>query len=236
MRMNVSRSSHAALIVKLAALSLAVAGLGSLGAWQLHRGMQKKALVQAYEAALHGDATVLGRTLAPPTDAPRPVRLAGIFAADRQLLLDNQVHDEQPGYDVWTPLRLDDGSLAIVDRGWITHAQGAVVPAPAAQRIELRGLWKALPAPALRLQTDNCAPRPWPRVVEYPTADDLRCLLGETPIAGVVLLDAAAPDGFVRDWNPSPGFPPERHYAYALQWFALAATLLILSLRMLLKR
>jgi cytochrome oxidase assembly protein ShyY1 len=36
-----------------------------------------------------------------------------------------------------------------------------------------------------------------------------------------VLLDADAPDGYVRDWQ-APTLGPERHVAYAGQWFALA--------------
>jgi cytochrome oxidase assembly protein ShyY1 len=34
----------------------------------------------------------------------------------------------------------------------------------------------------------------------------------------VLLLDPAADSGFVRDWKPQ-GFPPARHYGYALTWF-----------------
>ncbi|MCD6062003.1 MAG: hypothetical protein K0S16_2314, partial [Moraxellaceae bacterium] len=36
-------------------------------------------------------------------------------------------------------------------------------------------------------------------------------------------------DGFVRDWSPSArlGIPPEKHYAYAFQWFSLAAAVLV---------
>ena len=41
----------------------------------------------------------------------------------------------------------------------------------------------------------------------------------------LVLLDPAEPDGYVRSWAP-PGFPPMRHIGYAVQWFALALTLL----------
>jgi cytochrome oxidase assembly protein ShyY1 len=33
-------------------------------------------------------------------------------------------------------------------------------------------------------------------------------------------------DGLVRDW-PAPDFGIDKHYGYAFQWFALAATLLV---------
>jgi surfeit locus 1 family protein len=42
----------------------------------------------------------------------------------------------------------------------------------------------------------------------------------------VVLLDDDQPDGYLRDWRP-PGMAPDRHVAYAVQWFGLAATVLV---------
>jgi len=42
-----------------------------------------------------------------------------------------------------------------------------------------------------------------------------------------VLLDPGEPDGYLRQWQP-PGFPPIRHIAYAVQWFSLAAALIVI--------
>jgi surfeit locus 1 family protein len=40
-----------------------------------------------------------------------------------------------------------------------------------------------------------------------------------------VLLDPGEPHGYVREWQP-PGLPPERHWAYAIQWWLFAAVLI----------
>ena len=67
-------------------------------------------------------------------------------------------------------------------------------------------------------------------VAAFPTRADIARLLGEsswTPATDLVLLDAGEPDGYVRNWT-APGFPPMRHIAYAVQWFALALTLFII--------
>ena len=40
--------------------------------------------------------------------------------------------------------------------------------------------------------------------------------------AKILLLAPEPGSGFVREWRPNV-FPPERHRAYALTWFALAA-------------
>jgi len=57
-------------------------------------------------------------------------------------------------------------------------------------------------------------------VVVYPTSQELSVLLGEPLLDYELLLDDAAPDGFVRDWR-APGLAIERHLAYAGQWFLL---------------
>ena len=43
----------------------------------------------------------------------------------------------------------------------------------------------------------------------------------------LILLDAAVADGYLRDWQPT-GLSYERHLGYAVQWYALAATLAVL--------
>jgi cytochrome oxidase assembly protein ShyY1 len=216
-----------------------------LGLWQLHRGAEKQALDRQYAAAAQQ----------PPLDLDTgPVPAAGIAAvsaaaggqylADRQLLLDDQVRDGVPGYHVWTPLRLHGGRLLIVNRGWVPQGadrrQLPALPAPPGE-LELRGLWRALPEPGIRLGGAACdpahPPAQWPLSVLYPTAADLACFYGEPVLAGELLLAPQAEGGFVREWKVSgTGFPPVRHYAYAAQWFALALTLLALFIKLNLKR
>ena len=61
---------------------------------------------------------------------------------------------------------------------------------------------------------------------------DIARLLGEsswTQASDLVLLDPGEADGYVRNWS-APGFPPIRHIAYAVQWFALALTLAVIYL------
>ena len=66
----------------------------------------------------------------------------------------------------------------------------------------------------------------WPRVWSYPRLEDLERALGQQVFPWIILLDADQADGYVREWRPSV-FPPERHLAYAVTWFALALTVAI---------
>ncbi len=214
-----------------------------LGLWQWHRGVAREALDAQY---LSAEAAA---PIALKVDSPVPkgadARLAtvnGRYDGSRQLLLDNQVHDRMPGYHVLTPIRLASGGIALINRGWVAQnpdrSQFPPLPVPDAD-VEITGLWRSLPQPALRLEIDNCAAADalWPRIVGYPTAADLRCLYGPDTASGMLLLDPKAADGFLRDWTQADRrFPPQRHYGYAAQWFAFAATLLAIFLKLNLKR
>jgi cytochrome oxidase assembly protein ShyY1 len=84
------------------------------------------------------------------------------------------------------------------------------------------GRLERLPRPGLRLGTDEAATGAAEAVVlQFPTAGDLAGRLGEPVLDYQVLLDEGAPEGYVREWR-APGVEPERHLAYAGQWFALA--------------
>jgi surfeit locus 1 family protein len=94
----------------------------------------------------------------------------------------------------------------------------------------VRGRADNLPSPGIQLGTKGKLAPPYPVVAAFPTHAELAQLLGEsswTKATDLVLLDPAEPDGYVRSWAP-PGFPPMRHIGYAVQWFALALTLLVI--------
>lgn len=219
--------------------SLLVLGLSalmiSLGVWQLQRGHAKQALQARYAQAQSAAPQELARAAAAmPGDIQR-IRVQGRYDAEHQLLLDNQGHEGRPGYHIWTPLKRALGDTVLVDRGWIAReARAAALAAPLPpDEIELQGYWRTLPVPGMRLAADNChAAAAWPRLVQYPSIADLRCLYGEGVAAGLLLLDAAAPAGFVRDWQTAPELDPAKHWGYAFQWFAFTLTLWVLYLRL----
>lgn len=219
-------------------VAVGTACLCGLGLWQVHRGQAKQALLDRVAAT--AQAPLQDFNAQPATaDSITHVRVRGRYEASRQLLLDNQSHAQKPGYQVWTPLRLPDGELMLVNRGWIPLTSRAGLPAlPAPEGLQqLTGYWQALPQAGMRLASAPCVKAAkFPQIVNYPSAQDLACLYAEPLRSGQLLLDATQPDGYVRDWTFDNGFPPSRHYGYALQWFALAATLVVIFLKLNLKR
>lgn len=107
----------------LALFGLALfAGFVALGTWQVHRLAWKKALIAHTDERVH----------AAPVAAPGPtewaaltaanaeyrhVRLSGRWLGDRQTRVWTAT-DKGSGYWILTPLRRDDGSIVLVNRGF----------------------------------------------------------------------------------------------------------------------
>lgn len=212
----------------------------SLGVWQLHRGQDKQALQDRYDAVGgQAEANLSADNAARKGEVQRAMA-QGRYLEDRQLLLDNQTREREPGYEVWTPLRLHNGGLVIVNRGWFAGGGDRNwipgLPAPQGD-LDVHGLWRTLPEPGMRVKSGACSKAlKFPVLVNYPTAAEIACLLGEPVADGVLLLDPQAPGGYVREWRTVSEFPPQRHYAYAAQWFAFAATLLFFFIKLNLKK
>jgi surfeit locus 1 family protein len=52
--------------------------------------------------------------------------------------------------------------------------------------------------------------------------------LGYPLLPVILMLDPKDEYGFVREWKAVYGVPPDKHRAYALQWFTLALVLMMI--------
>jgi surfeit locus 1 family protein len=199
----------------------------TFGRWQWDRAAESRVRAERFESAAAGQALAAApSSLTDGVDRFRRLDVGGAYLPNRQVLLDNVVHEGVAGYQVLTPLRADEGSpLLLVNRGWLPAGPDRrVLPdvaVDAAPR-RVRGRLDSLPRPGLRLPSSLPDPPQRVTVLSYPEAADLAALLGEPVHDYQVLLDTDEPDGYLRDWH-APGLAPERHLAYAGQWFLFAA-------------
>jgi surfeit locus 1 family protein len=222
-------SARARLIRSAVAIAglLALAGAcGWLCAWQVRRANESSELSARFAAA--AAAPALDSAPAALTDELRfrELEVRGQYAPEPQVLLDDRVHAGVAGYEVLTALELPDGRLLLVNRGWVAASPDRrVLPEVGIEAREraVRGRLERLPRAALKLGTPltTQAARAPVVVAVYPTAAELRALLGGPVQDYEVLLDADADDGFARDWQ-APVMSPDRHLAYAGQWFVFA--------------
>jgi surfeit locus 1 family protein len=224
------------LLPSLAAL-VALAILVSLGSWQIERKAWKEGLI----------ATLTERLAAPATDLP-PRTLWGRLAAAtdefrrvafRAELLSNQealVYTpgsalrsdvSGPGYWVFAPARHADGSLVVVNRGFVPEGRqeaqsraegqvaGAVDVVGAMRWPEARGLFTPADDPARNLWfvRDHVA---------------MAAAKGWGPVAPF-FIDQEAPEppgGLPRPGRIRPNLP-SNHLQYALTWYGLALVLVV---------
>ncbi len=218
------------LFTTLLAIGL-IALLVSLGRWQLHRAEEKRVLFDSFTAG--GDATRPIDLHTPKVPRYSRVEAVGHYDATRQILIDNMVNDERAGYFVITPFALQGGGWLLVNRGWVplgkSRADRPAIPVAGDPR-RIRGRADNMPSPGIRMGIPAPLRPPYPVVANFPQRADAAQLLKEsnwTLATDLILLDAAEPDGYVRNWAP-PGFPPMRHIGYALQWFGLALALAVI--------
>ena len=206
----------------------------ALGFWQLDRAAQRAALEDAYASRDERPTVDLNRD-DPPTDTQLPynAQVVGRYQAQRQLLLDNQTSQGEVGYHVLTPLRIHGrDAVILVDRGWVPagNDRDTLPPIPApTERVMITGHLDDGPATGIRLGAMAGEAQGWPLRIQYLDFDAIGQRLEGSLYHRVLRLDPDAEHGFRRDWGPAfrEGYGPERNRGYAVQWFALAATLLI---------
>jgi len=202
-----------------------------LGNWQWERGVHRQAEWDAF--ARGADAPVpLGTQRLRSFGRFKRIVVAGSWDPAHQFLLDNRSHGGLPGYEVLTPLRLPDGRVLLVDRGWVaftgSRARLPDISLDGRQAVSLTGRLDNPPVGGLAL--GHAAPASdavWPKVTSFPTLAELAAALGHQVEPWILLLDPASGSGYVRDWQP-PGLQPLRHFSYAIQWWGFAVTLLII--------
>jgi len=213
-------------------LTLAGAGIGtSAGLWQLDRAGEKRDLQVRFAAGGTGAEI---RQLVSDADATGlrygQLQLTGHYDPEHQVLLDNLSYQGRPGYQVLTPLTTPAGTV-LVNRGWVpANGDRTILPdirvgTPAR---EVLGRIERLPRPGIQLAASAMpADAAWPRRLLFPTSAEVSAQSGIALRDYQLLLDPGAADGYVRDWQPG-GLGPERHLAYAVQWFGLALTVVVI--------
>lgn len=199
-----------------------------LGFWQLARADEKKQMIAAVDVLSKQQPIDWGATHRLPKQYQR-LHVQGHFLPT-VFLLDNQHYRHQLGYDVLSPLLLDNGKVVLVDRGWVVanqdHRELPSIKIPN-QLIDLVGsayypsdkTWVL--GQVLEKKDKNMA------IIEQIDMPIIRQFLLKSVYPFIIRLSPQAEHGFVRDW-PVVAMSIERHFGYALQWFAIALVIIIL--------
>jgi surfeit locus 1 family protein len=212
-----------------------------LAVWQWDRAEYKRELLAQYETQGKRAPVSMDALLKDPTLESFPpylrVSASGNYDPSRQILLQDMTRDNDVGYEVLTPLMMQGGVVALVDRGWVAADEKGAAPdvsvgSAARQIVASIGL---LPEPGLRLGQPAPPSKDWPKLMFYPSLSDLRPFFGPKLMTPVLHLEPGQPDGYARELTLDVGMPPSRHLGYAFQWIMLAiavfAVWLVVNLR-----
>lgn len=222
------------LIVPAIFMVMAVFIFAALGRWQLMRREWKHHLIETIETRSKLEPASLDHTLGVLSKAGveqlefSRVRVKGQFehAHERHLYA---LLDGAPGWRVITPLRMEDGSHVLVDRGFVpvtlkepqTRLQGQI-----GGEVELTG---AVRAPGFKdwMGPDNDRARN-----QWHWRDLNGMAAGVAPPVVPFFLEAEpAPAPVPGGWpksTPVHAQLSDRHLEYALTWFGLAGTAVIM--------
>lgn len=221
-----SHRSKLALFIWVICLLLLTAVLIGLGAWQLKRLHWKLDLIARVDARVHAEAQPAPGPIAWPTinandDEYRHVRIDGtlVNAAETQVYA---VTDLGPGFWILTPLRAPDGTITLINRGFVPTDKRNPKTRPEGETsgpVTITGLLR-INEPKGTLLRSNVP------------ADDRWYSRDVTAMATARGLGDVAPYFIDADAKPNPGgLPvggltqivfPNSHLVYAFTWFGMA--------------
>lgn len=204
-----------------------------LGLWQWDRHEQRRArntlVTGNYDRVPADLPSVLASPAAqlPAGTEWTPVTVTGQYLVEHSLVVRNRPLDGSPGYHVLVPLRSRDGTVLVVDRGWLPVGQTGrgpdEVPPPPSGTVQVTA--RLRPGEAA---PDRSAPAGQVQAIHLPAVADLlpdgRVL--HTGAYGVLAVEDPAPSTAPRPL-PRPSVDEGPHLSYALQWFAFAVGALV---------
>lgn len=194
---------------------LATTVLLRLGFWQLERAEEKQQALS--KLAQQQDLSIENWVAVEDFDSihSHRVKFKGTIVGQQVWLLDNRVFEGQVGYSVITQFKIKGiERYALVDWGWVkapvSRAELPTIELPDAELL-LQGLVKTMDFRQVVLkQTSEVG---WPRRIQSLRELDLS--------QGIIYADSGLVEGLVQIYKPVV-MPPEKHQAYAMQWFLLA--------------
>ena len=205
------------------------------GLWQYNKAQLKLSIQAAYNQAEIGSALDFPlHVLDVEAWNYKKIKVTGVYEPKYQFLLDNQVEGNRVGFNVITPLKINQSSqYVLVNRGWIlgkdTHTELPQFNTPTSQQTLTGQVW--VPSKKIfTLETKDLANKSSSIASVWQNMDmDLYRRTAPFKVSPMAIkLDKNSDaGGFVRNWQ----VPAERiatHIGYAYQWFGFSlATLLI---------
>ncbi|AIT81145.1 SURF1 family protein [Novosphingobium pentaromativorans] len=205
-------------------------GFAALGLWQIQRMHWKHALIARVDARVHAAPAALpgnAELIAKGSDGTEylRVRASGTYIGRASALV-RAATELGTGYWTMTPMRMDDGRLVWINRGFLPEGSklAQVRKGVPQGRVSVIGLMREDEPGGSLLQSNRPGEERW-------YSRDIAALSRSRQLgpAAPVFIDAQSESGAGKapgGLAPKPGLTvihfPDNHLGYALTWFAMA--------------
>mgnify|MGYP000267553812 CR=1 FL=1 len=236
MKVTVAKSHFNFTFFSIGIYLLLVTFLVLLGLWQLGRADEKKLFLEKQAFSANKQLVDLNAIIKhdPEQIRYRNITVEGVYDLEQQYLIDNQIVNGRAGYFVMTPLKIKNSDQSVlINRGWVAlNKDRRILPEVSITKLNtaITGRINHFPVVGIRLEGAEIPTESWPSVVQVVDSGVLSQKLGYALLPFQIELAASMNDGYARDWKKNTIMSPEKHIAYAVQWFGLAITLTLLFL------
>ncbi|WP_296105991.1 SURF1 family cytochrome oxidase biogenesis protein [uncultured Corynebacterium sp.] len=139
-------------ITAILVIAFAYVAFTVLAPWQLGKNSRTQATNHRLEKAFHADPVPLSEVITKTASAPtgtidesnewKRVKLQGSFLADEELVLRNRPVNSDAAYQILAPFRADDGTVIMVNRGYVRPEYGSRIPSfapPPSGKVTIQG-------------------------------------------------------------------------------------------------
>lgn len=197
-----------------------------LGFWQLDRLGQRRALNSLYEQRFASPSIDLATVASFDSLEFTRAHASGVYDYERQLVAVMRRLNGVLGVHIVTPLEVSNGVAVLVNRGWVSSADGRTVNLRSLTERDSARVEGYLTVPIASGRPSAGGRGDWPAYVVR-VSPQLHAARFPYRILPVVLVRGRSAS--VNELLPIP--PPEAtdgpHLSYALQWFAFALIALI---------
>jgi surfeit locus 1 family protein len=213
------------------AVIVAIVAMINLGFWQLRRLDERREFNATVEDRVDQSAVALDELVPAGAEVGddslkdvewRPVEASGRYLDDEDVRIVNRSQGGLAGDYIVTPLRLDDGRILLVARGFVAPPEGGVPPAPAGEVIVEGRLRRS------QVRRTGALSDPGTGTLTEALRVDIPRLEAQLPGAvEPMYIELTASQPAESGDFPEPIAEPELdegpHLSYAIQWFLFSA-------------
>ena len=197
----------------------------SLGMWQLRRLDERRTSNEVAAERLERDPKAWAGGVGDVPPEYTRLTVEGEFRSEEEVLLRSQVNLGRPGFDVLTPLYVDETAAILVNRGWVPlefdSTPVAGVPPPTG-KVAVSGFAR------YPLDGDTPIESLQGSIVARIDLDSLnRGVAGELASFYLEMTSGPVTEGATPIIDAAPDLTDGPHLSYAVQWFAFTAVSLV---------